>query len=256
MKLFPREKQLLLIFKIQSPLLNKILTTFSSQKYQAEIVNSNYDVNHVKQTLFLRRGGRIMKRFWSFYLLWLALFLTIVGGRALAVSPPQVGGALPDFDLAVPKDAAEKNYLGLSRGLPLFGKETFKIQQIKADVVILEIFSMYCPHCQAEAPRVNDLYAKIDKNPSLRGKIKIIGIGIGNNVYEVGTFKKKYKIPFPLFTDEDFSLHKKFGEVRTPYFIVIRNYPKGSYRIVYSQLGAFGEVDQFLSQVIKLTGIK
>jgi len=140
--------------------------------------------------------------------------------------------------------------------MPFFGGGTFRIPQIKGDAVILEIFSMYCPYCQAEAPNVKALYEKIEKTAALRGKIKIVGIGVGNNPYEVGTFKKKYQIPFPLFPDGDFSLHKKFGEVRTPYFIVIRNFPNGSYLIVYSKLGAFGDVDQFLCQVIKLTGIK
>lgn len=197
-----------------------------------------------------------MKRFFFFCLLCLVLALTVVAGQALALSPPQVGGVLPDFELPMPKSDAQRSYLGLSRGMPLFGKGTFKIQQIKGEAVILEIFSMYCPYCQAEAPRVNALYAKINNNPSLRGRIKIIGIGMGNNSYEVGTFQKKYQVPFPLFPDEDFSLHKKFGEVRTPYFIVIRAYPNGAHRIVYSQLGAFGDVDQFLGQIIKLTGIQ
>ena len=205
---------------------------------------------------FSKEEERIMKRFLSICLLVFAVFLIFIVENGLASSPPLVGGLLPEFELAIPRDAAEKNYLGLSRGMPFFGGGTFRIPQIKGDAVILEIFSMYCPYCQAEAPNVKALYEKIEKTAALRGKIKIVGIGVGNNPYEVGTFKKKYQIPFPLFPDGDFSLHKKFGEVRTPYFIVIRNFPNGSYRIVYSKLGAFGDVDQFLSQVIKLTGIK
>jgi len=197
-----------------------------------------------------------MKRVSVICLLVLAAALTIIVENVGAVSPPQVGGVLPEFELAIPRDAAEKNYLGLSRGPSFFGGGTFKISQIKADVVILEIFSMYCPYCQAEAPNVKALYDKIAKTASLRNKIKMVGIGVGNNVYEVETFKKKYQIPFPLFADGDYVLHKKFGEVRTPYFIVIRNYPNGSYRIVYSKLGAFGDVDQFMNSVIKMTGMK
>ncbi|OPY12597.1 MAG: thiol-disulfide oxidoreductase [Syntrophus sp. PtaU1.Bin005] len=196
-----------------------------------------------------------MNRFSAICALVMAAVLAVMVGNACAGAPPQAGGTLPDFELAVPQDTAARNYLGLSRGLPFMGKGTFKVTQIKADVVILEIFSMYCPHCQAEAPTVNALYEKIEKTVSLRGKIKIIGIGAGNNAYEVDTFRKKYQIPFPLFDDGDFVLHKKFGEVRTPYFIVLRNYPNGSYRIVYSKLGAFGNADSFLNLVIKLTGI-
>ncbi len=50
--------------------------------------------------------------------------------------PPVVGGVLPGFDLAVPKNVEHRKYLGVA------GK-TFTIPEIKAEVVIVEIFSMY-----------------------------------------------------------------------------------------------------------------
>jgi thiol-disulfide isomerase/thioredoxin len=197
-----------------------------------------------------------MKRLYFVCLVVLAILFSVAVGRSRAVSPPQVGGLFPEFELVMPRDVTERNYLGLSGGVAFFGEKTFKLTQIKSEVVILEIFSMYCPYCQAEAPNVKALYEKIENNPKLRSRIKIVGIGAGNNSYEVETFKKRYQIPFPLFADGEFILHKKFGEVRTPYFIVFRNYPNGSYRIVYSKLGAFGDVDQFLDTIVKLTGIK
>jgi hypothetical protein len=43
---------------------------------------------------------------------------------------------LPEFDLAVPKSDEHQKYLGIA------GK-TFTIPEIKAEVVIVEIFSMY-----------------------------------------------------------------------------------------------------------------
>ncbi|MGD8741456.1 MAG: hypothetical protein PVG34_14155 [Desulfobacterales bacterium] len=51
--------------------------------------------------------------------------------------PPAVGGVLPEFTLPVPKGDEYQKYLGLA------GKESFKIPEISADVVIIEIFSMY-----------------------------------------------------------------------------------------------------------------
>ena len=163
---------------------------------------------------------------------------------------PAVGGRLPDIKLAMPKDSGDKSYLGF------FGFGSFRIPEIKAKVVIIEIFSMYCPYCQKEAPNVNQLYAKIEQNPSLKGKIKVIGIGMGNSLYEVGTFKTKYNVPFPLFADGDYVMHKKFGEPRTPYFIGVKINPDGSHQIFYSKLGAFESVDQFLASVIKLSGLQ
>ena len=64
--------------------------------------------------------------------------LLISAGFALADSqPPAVGGKLPEFTLPVPKNNEHQEYLGLA------GKESFKISDINAEVVIIEIFSMY-----------------------------------------------------------------------------------------------------------------
>jgi peroxiredoxin len=163
---------------------------------------------------------------------------------------PAVGGQLPDMKIAVPGSFSEKSYLGL------FGFGSFRIPQIKAKVVIVEIFSMYCPYCQNEAPKVNQLYMKIQQNPALKDKIKMIGIGVGNSPYEVGLFRTRYSVPFPLFADGNYVIHKQVGEVRTPYFIGVKLNPDGSHQIFYSKLGAFESADQFLATVIKLSGLQ
>lgn len=185
---------------------------------------------------------------------WIALLVLgmILCGPAagLAAGPPTIGGQLPDFALGVPKDAAEKNYLGLS------GSGAFKIPQIRAQAVVVEIFSMYCPYCQKEAPNVNRVYEKIEADPALRGKIKLLGIGVGNSAFEVGVFRKKYNIPFPLFPDGDFVLHKVLGEARTPYFIGVKIGPDGSHQVIHSRLGAFESVEKFLDEIVKASDLK
>jgi peroxiredoxin len=197
-----------------------------------------------------------MMRFVATLFLLPAVFLVFANGNGHAVQPPTVGGKLPDFALSIPADANDKAYLNLPSSMIFFGGSGFKVPQINAPVVILQVFSMYCPHCQDDAPNVNALYKLIENNPATKGKVKIIGIGAGNNPYEVRLFKKRYQIPFALFPDADFSIHKKLGEVRTPYFMVIRIQPDGSHKVVYSHLASFGDPDQFLNTVIKLTNLK
>ncbi len=162
---------------------------------------------------------------------------------------PAPGQPLPDFVLAVPKDSASRSYLGLSGGA------TFRIADIKAQAVVIEIFSMYCPYCQKEAPVVNELYRKIEGGP-LKGKVKLVGIGVGNSPFEVEAFRKKYEIPFPLFPDGDFAVHKLVGEVRTPFFIVLKAQPAGTPKVVHAKLGAFEGVDAFLDFIAKSAEIK
>jgi peroxiredoxin len=187
-------------------------------------------------------------------LLWVpAIMLTFVLWAAPTHAtgvPPAVGAQLPETDLPVPNDSAERLYLGLAK------TGSFQIPEIKAKVVIIEIFSMYCPYCQREAPEVNKLYHAIEGDHDLSGKIKLIGIGAGNSPFEVGVFREKYKVPFPLFPDEDFSIHKCFGETRTPYFIAIQIHEDGSHKVIYSKLGGLKGAERFLKQITQLSGLK
>ena len=164
--------------------------------------------------------------------------------------PPVKGDVLPEINLLVPENATHRNYLGLKGGT------FFKIPQIKAKVVIIEIFSMYCPHCQREAPEINRLYSIIEGNAHLKDKIKLIGIGAGNSSFEVEVFKKKYNVPFPLIPDEDFSIHKCIGEVRTPYFLGVKINVDGTHRVFFSKLGEFKGAEPFLDLMLKLSGLK
>ncbi len=189
------------------------------------------------------------KRIWI--LVWIALvLLTATAISAAENGPPKVGSALPEIELLKPGNSAELKYLGLSGG------GLFKINQIKAKVVIIEIFSMYCPYCQAEAPHVNRLYSLIEGNPALKDNIKILGIGVGNSQFETNTFKKKYNIAFPLIPDADFKLHKMIGEVRTPYFIAVKLDGAKSPQVIYSRLGALENNEVFLEQIVKSAGLK
>ena len=197
-----------------------------------------------------------MKRPLAAMLIFFVCLLVLTVDKGHAVQPPPVGGQLPDFELSIPAGDNDKAYLGLPGDKLYFGRGVFKVPQMGAQVVILQVFSMYCPHCQDDAPNVNALFNLIANNAATKGKVKIIGVGAGNNLYEVSLFKKRYKIPFPLFPDADFSIHKKLGEVRTPYFVVIRILPGGSHRVVYSRLASFGDPEKFLASIIKLAGLK
>jgi peroxiredoxin len=204
----------------------------------------------------MKLGDHMMKRFLAVILILFFQILTLSVDNGHAVQPPPVGGQLPDFELPIPADDGDMAYLGFTGDKQYIDRGVFKVPQMGAQVVILQIFSMYCPHCQDDAPNVNALFRLVANNPATKGKVQIIGIGVGNNSYEVSLYKKRYQIPFPLFPDEDFSIHEKLGEVRTPYFIVIRIQPDGSHRVVYSRLASFGDPEKFLASIIKLTDLK
>lgn len=184
------------------------------------------------------------------HIIAIAVFSLIITLPVSAVTqPPATGSVLPEIKLTVPTNNGYKNYLGLSGG------DFFKIPQIKANVVIIEVLSMYCPHCQASADKVNELYHAIENNPALKDKIKLIGIAAGNSTFEAEVFSKRYNVPFPLFEDGAFTIHKVLGEVRTPYYIGVR-IDDGVPRVFYSKLGGFEKADEFLKLILQLSGLK
>ena len=189
---------------------------------------------------------RTMKRMLLFLLgIFLAAGWLVPPAGQAAAGPPAKGESFPAITLPIPKDADDKNYLGLT------GSGSFKITQVKAQAVLIEIYSMYCPYCQKEAPGINELFQAIEKDPELKGRIKILGIGAGNSAYEVGVYKKTYNVPFTLIPDERFALHKALGETRTPYFILVRIDQGGTGLVTYSELAGFKGVESFLEIIRK-----
>lgn len=165
-------------------------------------------------------------------------------------SSPVKGGKLPIISLPIPKNSYEKIYLGLS------GEGFFKISQIKAKGVLIKIFNLYCPICQSTALAMAEIYHQIENNPDLKNKIKLIGIGAGNNLLEIEFFKQNYNIPFPIFPDENFKIHKALGEVRTPFFIALKMEKDGSHEIVHTHLGGLTNARAFLDLMVEAYGIK
>ncbi|MFH1980829.1 MAG: TlpA disulfide reductase family protein [Pseudomonadota bacterium] len=176
--------------------------------------------------------------------------LCLLALPCLAVAgAPAVGERFPDLALSAPANAAHNAELGVS------GKETFRIGQTAGQVLIIEIFSMYCPFCQKEAPQVNRLYKAIQSRSDTAGKVKLIGIGAGNSPMEVDLFRETYSVLFPLFSDGDLSIHKLVGEVRTPYFFAMKRLPDGAMEVIFSKLGGIADVDQFLDGIARDAGI-
>ncbi len=179
----------------------------------------------------------------------LLLFLCLVSfgvPTAFCQTTPGEGEMFPDLKLPLPQKMEEREYLKVEKG-------PFSLSHVDSEVLIIQIFSMYCPYCQREAPNVNTLFQQISADPKMKSRVKLLGIGAGNSVFEVNAFRNLFSIEFPLIPDVDFTVHKQLGEVRTPYFFVLWKKPNGR-QVVYSRVGSIGDPAAFLEMVNSKTG--
>ena len=182
-------------------------------------------------------------------------FLIIVclscNALSYAGEAPSGNAFLPDLPLTVPSDEDYRNYLGLSG--PVGSR--FSPADIKADILLIELFSMYCPYCQEEAPHVNELYQRMEEVAAKGIVVKIIGLGTANTQFEVEHFRDTYNVPFPLFSDLDSAMFKALAGKGTPTFVGgLLHGPEGKPIIVLRKAGAFYNAEHFLKELLEKSG--
>jgi hypothetical protein len=176
------------------------------------------------------------KRVYAFVLV-LLFYTLIMFGVASAKSTSKVaklGDLFPPYSFPPPASSQDVTYLGLPGGKP------FTVGDIQADLIVVELLNIYCTSCQKQAPIYNQVFDLVEKDPAMSGKVKWMGVGVGNNTKEVNFFRNAKKIPFPLFTDTQFKLYEAVGGpggIRTPFTILVRKDEKGRGIVVDSHMG-------------------
>jgi peroxiredoxin len=202
------------------------------------------DLRVIKKNL---KSGGVMKR--NAICVVIVIMLAIVQQSQAAESFD--GSIMPELILATPESKQHRSYLGLTTN----AGEPFKLSEIKADLLIIELFSMYCPFCQKEAPLVNELYRKITETERDGLSIKIIGLGASNSQFEVEHFGNNYAVEFPLFPDKDMSMYKALGGTGTPGFVGYKLTGVAEPVNVLRNSGGFYSVDDFLKNIIDNSGL-
>ncbi|MGD2269933.1 MAG: TlpA disulfide reductase family protein [Desulfobacterales bacterium] len=167
--------------------------------------------------------------------------------RAQNIDLIKIGDNFPQVPLIAPKDMAARRYLALPETM------SFALNEIKADLVLVEILSVHCPSCQRQAPVYNKLYELIEKDANSRGRIKMIGIAVGNSSREVKAFMERYEVRFPIIADPEFLMHRAIGGSRTPFAIYVRQDPSSGAGIVAgTHLGPNRKYKRLLKKLKKL----
>lgn len=150
------------------------------------------------------------------------------------------GKELPKFKITVRSSTQERQYLGLKEDL-----ETFSISNVPAKIILLELFSVNCPHCQMQAPKLNNVYKFVQYNNEISGDIKFIGIGVGCDYNDLEKWKASMRIPFPLFPDENYIVWQQLGKPGIPCTLLINE--KG--KVLTSHFGVTEDEEDLFRQI-------
>lgn len=159
------------------------------------------------------------------------------------------GDSFPEIALPAFASTEDRSYLGLNDGA------TFTLSQITADVLLVELLNSHCAHCQMQSPSYAELFRLIAADPETKGRIKMLGIALGNLPQEVQAFRDRYPVPFPVLPDSRFMTHRALGVNATPFTLYVRQDRVGQPGVVAkTHLGlntdynkVFAELKQLLS---------
>jgi hypothetical protein len=166
-------------------------------------------------------------------------------GAALAVQP---GEFVPDlaFDVLLsPEDYAA---LGLSRG-----EGPFRLTEVPGELLVLEFFNRYCLTCQRQA-RYLDSFWEVVRSGDLAGRVRVLGVGVGNRPRDLAAFRREFGAGYPLSPDPTFDRLRELGDPGgTPFTVFLLRRGEGWLLADY-HLGLQGDVELMARTRVLLAG--
>jgi len=159
---------------------------------------------------------------------------------ALSAQLPQKGDVLPSLRFSSPVLPEDQKYLAVTG-------DTFAVNDVNCQLLLVEIISVYCPACYQQAPLFNKLFARIE-NGTLRNKVKMLAVAAGGTVMEVKYLREDGQYAYPIVQDQVFAIHRLLGEPRTPFTMLVDK--KG--HVLYSHLGIVEDTDAFYDSLKQL----
>ncbi len=180
----------------------------------------------------------------------LVLFLLIsVPGDGLCVRPKiahpilRSGDPFPSLSFSDILSQGEKKYLGIE------GKTIIFLEDIQAEALVIKYLNTNCIYCIKSLPVFKKVFETIERDGSLRKKIKIMAISAGDTPTEVAAFKEQHTIPYPMIPDPEFEAHKAVNEPTVPFIVVARKGKQGKWTVAAVHVGLTFSAESFVGEL-------
>ena len=185
---------------------------------------------------------------------WIMAFEILLCSGAWAKEKGRVvtpGDFFPEYSFPMTLTRSDVEYLGLpQKFFGLVKGDNFSLKDVKADLIVVEFLNKYCFSCQLQAPVMNQVFSMVQQDSQLKGRVKFIAIGAGNNDREVESFREEKKVPFPIVPDPKFLAYEAIGEPgAAPFTIFIRKAADSGLLIARTKVGFTRDPQMILKEM-------
>jgi hypothetical protein len=183
----------------------------------------------------LTNKSLLLPSFLLFFFLW-----SLTPAAYAETKPISKNAFFPDLTFSDVLTKDSRLYLDIPR------KKKFSLKDMKGTLFVLEVFSTFCLSCPKNIPVLNAVYAGTINDPALKGKVKVMGLAVGNTENEIKQYNREFKVSYPVLTDYSFAVHKALGNVRVPFTIFVKRDVKGQCVVVSTHQGVYNSAEDIM----------
>jgi peroxiredoxin len=176
---------------------------------------------------------------------FLALVLFLGSVATAADVEPKMGQQV-NYKFGKPMSDDDAKYLGLEKA------GEFTVKDVKAPYLLVEQMSTTCPYCATEAGIMNTIFSRVQQDPELKNKVRIVAEMQGDTGDKVKAWKDLHKVAFPMIPDPESTLGDALNFHPYPVTFVLDKKGKIVYLIVGEMKGEdVNEVLSWLKDTLK-----
>lgn len=191
----------------------------------------------------MRLGYTNVVRYPAGYIAWREAYpdLQVCEARTHRLQPGQY---FPPCVLTAGERGPDFAYLGLEQE-----SANFFLADVPTEFVLLKYYGEHCYQCVQEVDEYNRLFSMLRDDPVLGTRMKMIGIGVGDNQRSVLRFKRSHEIPYPLLPDERQLMFESVGAGEIPLIYLVRILPDARIQVVLYHEGGLDDVEGLFQRI-------